>query len=64
MLAGELRVAERRRSVAEAEFVTERGTHSLISNLDSCSLLCFPSYTSSSASLPKLPGWKDSTGKL
>ena len=39
-------------------------THSLVSTLESCSLLCFPSCASSCASLPKLPGWKDGTGKL
>ena len=39
-------------------------THSLVSTLESCSLLCFPSCASSCASLPKLPGWKGGTGKL
>ena len=39
-------------------------TQSFVSVLESCSLLCFPSFTSSPASLPKLPGWNDGTGKL
>ena len=39
-------------------------TQSFISVLESCSLLCFPSLTSSPASLPKLPGWNDGTGML
>ena len=43
--------------------VLDSYTHSLISVLDSCSRLCFPSYTHSSAS-PRLPGWNDGTGKL
>ena len=43
--------------------VLDSYTHSLISVLDSCSRLCFPSYTHSSAS-PRVPGWNDGTGKL
>ena len=43
--------------------VLDSYTHSLISVLDSCSRLCFPSYTHISAS-PRLPGWNDSTDKL
>ena len=39
-------------------------TQSFVSVLESCSLLCFPPFTSSPASLPKLPGWNDGTGKL
>ena len=40
-------------------------TQSFISILDTCSLLCFPTFIPSSASSPKVPGWKDTgTDKL